>query len=257
MNMCSRCNKPVSFAANATSGGMNHEPCECDVQSVERVGEILSKSLRIQIPQDSTEALLNVADEAENAGLATHASSSSPGSTSHSDEWSDEGCKEEALAPNTAASFNTGDAVQQASYLSLHSPSTLISAMKGSREKQGIACLKLSVSWSPDVYDPVPTTVSHTVKSKQKRQYKSEKKSGKGKHKGSKSSKQSTGKDKKQTRKSSGSTKNCYTTMDAHDRMLGFDNQSVNFDVGSTEFCAGSFLNASLIKVQMPATEAL
>ena len=45
-------------------------------------------------------------------------------------------------------------------------PKILVSAMKGSREKHGGSRTKLSVKWAPDVYDPVPTLSSHTVKNK-------------------------------------------------------------------------------------------
>ncbi|XP_010922908.1 uncharacterized protein [Elaeis guineensis] len=41
----------------------------------------------------------------------------------------------------------------------------LVSSMKGSREEQGLLPkMKLSVKWAPDVYDPPPTSESHTVK---------------------------------------------------------------------------------------------
>ncbi|KAG1338241.1 hypothetical protein COCNU_04G005470 [Cocos nucifera] len=37
--------------------------------------------------------------------------------------------------------------------------------MKGSRKQQGLLPkMKLSVKWAPDVYDPPPTSESHTVK---------------------------------------------------------------------------------------------
>lgn len=44
-------------------------------------------------------------------------------------------------------------------------PSHLISAMKGSRKKQGLKVEKLSVSWASDVYDPPVTSQSHSVSS--------------------------------------------------------------------------------------------
>nr|AFK42201.1 unknown [Lotus japonicus] len=58
--------------------------------------------------------------------------------------------------------------------------------MKGTREKEGGSQKKLTVKWAPDVYDPVPTLVSHTVKSKNRhksRIKKGEKKSSKKGHK--------------------------------------------------------------------------
>ncbi|PUZ54265.1 hypothetical protein GQ55_5G117000 [Panicum hallii var. hallii] len=80
----------------------------------------------------------------------------------------------------------------------------LVSAMKGTRAKQGIMT-KLSVSWAPDVYDPPVTSDSHTVRghqrSSRKRHYK---------YKPSKSSSSSSTsgskKDKKHSRHSSSSS---------------------------------------------------
>jgi len=40
-------------------------------------------------------------------------------------------------------------------------PLKLVSAIKGRREKQGSLPRKLTVTWAPDVYDPIPTSVSH------------------------------------------------------------------------------------------------
>lgn len=55
-----------------------------------------------------------------------------------------------------------------------------VSALKGSREKEGVPPRKLSVSWAPDVYDPPPTSLSHYPKKKVQQQSKSNKKHGKG-----------------------------------------------------------------------------
>ncbi|CAJ2651639.1 hypothetical protein L195_g008397 [Trifolium pratense] len=79
-------------------------------------------------------------------------------------------------------------------------PTKLVSAMKGSRENHGGSQMKLSVKWSPDVYDPVPTLSSHTVRIKKQhksRIKKSDKKYVKKGHKGN-YSKGTSGKDKKQ-----------------------------------------------------------
>ncbi|KAK6140274.1 hypothetical protein DH2020_025970 [Rehmannia glutinosa] len=90
--------------------------------------------------------------------------------------------------------------------ISLPVPLKLVSALKGSREKQGTPPKKLSVTWAPDVYDPIPTSVSHVPSSKNQRYY--GKKSRKYKQKGgSKSLRGSRGKDTKQGRKSGGSNK--------------------------------------------------
>ncbi|KAG5002899.1 hypothetical protein AAZX31_10G042200 [Glycine max] len=66
--------------------------------------------------------------------------------------------------------------------VSLPAPPKLVSAMKGSREKERGSQMKLTVKWAPDVYDPVPTLLSHTVKNKKQQKpriKKSEKKNGK------------------------------------------------------------------------------
>ncbi|XP_075509237.1 uncharacterized protein LOC142545761 [Primulina tabacum] len=88
---------------------------------------------------------------------------------------------------------------------SLSTPVKLVSVMKGNREKQGIPTKKLSVTWAPDVYDPVPTSVSH-FPSYNNQQFRGNGKGhGKNKQKGgSKSLRGSKGKEKKQARKNSG-----------------------------------------------------
>lgn len=68
--------------------------------------------------------------------------------------------------------------------MSFPSPLKLVSAMKGSRASLGAPPRKLSVSWAPDVYDPLPTSLSHLPKKKSQQQLKSNKKHGKGKQKG-------------------------------------------------------------------------
>ncbi|KAL9256255.1 hypothetical protein AKJ16_DCAP17922 [Drosera capensis] len=68
--------------------------------------------------------------------------------------------------------------------VSLPVPSKLVSAMKGSREKQGVPRRKLCVSWAPNVYDPPPSISSHTVKKKNQHQPKNSKKHNKEKQKG-------------------------------------------------------------------------
>ncbi|XP_058199601.1 uncharacterized protein LOC131314774 [Rhododendron vialii] len=75
----------------------------------------------------------------------------------------------------------------------------VVSSMRGSREKRGLHVENLSVRWAPDVYDPTPTSQSHTVK-----RYngpKMSKKSNRHKHKGK--SPRSNIVDKKHRRKSS------------------------------------------------------
>lgn len=132
----------------------------------------------------------------------------------------------------------------------------LVSAMKGSREKQGVSPRKLTVSWAPDVYDPIPNSLSHSVKSKQKKSSRKDrdkdnnhnKKNGKKGQKGS-SSKGLGGKDKKQFRKSGGRSDKCYKTMDAP--------EDTDFGVGSPDYCGSSFLKNSAAKFHYSVAEAL
>ncbi|XP_075517342.1 uncharacterized protein LOC142551809 isoform X2 [Primulina tabacum] len=78
-------------------------------------------------------------------------------------------------------------------------PVKLVSAMKGNREKLGIPTKKLSVTWDPEVYDPVPASVSHFPSYNNQHCRSNGKKYGKNKQKGgSKSLRGSKGKDKKQ-----------------------------------------------------------
>ncbi|KAJ6742124.1 hypothetical protein OIU85_016226 [Salix viminalis] len=129
-----------------------------------------------------------------------------------------------------------------------------VSAMKGSREKQG-SPRKLTVSWAPDVYDPIPNSLSHSVKSKPKKSRKDRdkdnthnKKNGKKGQKGS-SSKGLGGKDKRQFRKSGGRSDKCYKT----DASEGSD----DFGVGSPDYCGSSFLKNSAAKFHYSVAEAL
>ncbi|KAJ6407918.1 hypothetical protein OIU84_011262 [Salix udensis] len=126
--------------------------------------------------------------------------------------------------------------------------------LPGSREKQG-SPRKLTVSWAPDVYDPIPNSLSHSVKSKPKKSRKDRdkdnthnKKNGKKGQKGS-SSKGLGGKDKRQFRKSGGRSDKCYKT----DASEGSD----DFGVGSPDYCGSSFLKNSAAKFHYSVAEAL
>ncbi|GLT38892.1 hypothetical protein SLA2020_131090 [Shorea laevis] len=132
-------------------------------------------------------------------------------------------------------------------------PSNLVSAMKGSREKQGILPKKLTVAWAPDVYDPAPSigTVQLTRGMKQKKSKKNNnennKKSGKKGQKGSNSSRGGGGggggKDKKHLRRGGSS-----------EQSDGVD----EFEVGSPDpYCGSSFLKKSHTKMHYSVAEAL
>ncbi|KAK7396511.1 hypothetical protein VNO78_17567 [Psophocarpus tetragonolobus] len=145
--------------------------------------------------------------------------------------------------------------------ISLPAPLKLISALKGSREKHGVSQMKLNVKWAPDVYDPVPTLLSHTVRSNKKQQQRSrkkkpEKKNGKKGQKGN-SSRGGSSKD-KQFRKLGGASGLCYKSMDSCDEVLGASTEIDALDVRSQDsYCGTSFLKKSMTEVHYSVAEAL
>lgn len=136
--------------------------------------------------------------------------------------------------------------------------------MKGGREKHGASLKKLTVTWAPDVYDPAPTSVSHSVKGKKHQKYKNNrknwKKDGKKGHKGN----SSRGKDKKQVRKvASGipSAERYYKPLDCCGRLEeandgGFDDMTVG-SPDPQSYCGSSFLKKSITEMHYPVAEAL
>ncbi|KAD5961759.1 hypothetical protein E3N88_13232 [Mikania micrantha] len=138
-------------------------------------------------------------------------------------------------------------------FRSISMPTSLkpVSAMKGSREKHGVVPpVKLTVKWAPEVYDPIPTSVSHVVTNN--RSYaKHSKKNSKNKQKnGSKSSRGSKSKDKKQVvRKRGGNSSSGIGYKLEHEELLvdflEHEPQSggIDFHVGNPDrLCGGSFM---------------
>ncbi|XP_059667796.1 uncharacterized protein LOC132313141 [Cornus florida] len=140
------------------------------------------------------------------------------------------------------------------------SPTTLklVSAMKGSREKQGIPPKKLTVTWDPDVYDPPPTSVSHVPTNKKQRQRRGGKKNGKNRQKGKG---KPTREDRKQVQKSGGSSKKCFKSFNNNGRLVECDETSVDFvdfDVGIPDsHCGSSFLKKSVTNMHFSVAEAM
>lgn len=136
------------------------------------------------------------------------------------------------------------------SSVSLSAPSKLVSAMKGSREKEGRSQMTLTVKWAPDVYDPIPTLSSHTVKIKKQpksRSRKGEKKNGKKSQKVN-YSKRGSSKDKQ------------YLNRWLHSRgeMFEASTELDNLDVANHDsHCGTSYLKTSVTKVHYPIGEAL
>ncbi|POO02414.1 hypothetical protein TorRG33x02_013980 [Trema orientale] len=147
--------------------------------------------------------------------------------------------------------------------ISLPTPLKLVSALKGSREKHGVPLKKLNVTWAPDVYDPVPTSLSHTVTGG-KKQYKSKnnKKNWKNGKKGQKgnSSRGGGGKDKKQRSKASGNSSGYNKSIDTRERLTEPNDEFNDLTVGSPDsqpYCGTSFLKNSHTKMHYPVAEAL
>ncbi|XVF55328.1 hypothetical protein PTKIN_Ptkin06aG0028300 [Pterospermum kingtungense] len=149
--------------------------------------------------------------------------------------------------------------------VSLPTPLKLVSALKGSREKQGLSPKNLTVTWAPDVYDPLPTSVLHTVRSKKQQKSKKKndkKKNGKKGHKGNNSSRGSCsggGKDNnKQLRRGVGSSDRCYKPLDVEDRIANTSGDLDDFNVGSPDpYCGSSFLKKSPTRMHYSVAEAL
>lgn len=142
--------------------------------------------------------------------------------------------------------------------LPLPAPSKLLSALKGSREKQGMPREKLSVTWAPDVYDPPPSP-STTVVFIKPRPKSESKKNGKNKRKG-KSSKGISSKDKKPVRKHGGSSNRFYHSFDYYNKVVEFNEPFAklgDFDDGSPDsYCRSSFLKKSVTKLHLSIGEA-
>ncbi len=143
--------------------------------------------------------------------------------------------------------------------ISLPTPRKLVSALKGSREKQGAPPKKLTVKWAPDVYDPTPTAVSHVVTNKPLRH---NKKNSKNKQKaGGKNSRGSKSKDKKQGRKHGGnSSSRGFKMMDYEEKVVEFDEAQpsvMDFNVGNPDqYCGSSFLKKSVASLHFSVAEA-
>ncbi|XP_006349518.1 uncharacterized protein [Solanum tuberosum] len=146
--------------------------------------------------------------------------------------------------------------------ISLPTPLKLVSAIKGGREKQGSLPRKLTVTWAPDVYDPIPTSVSHLPNPNKGQSHKSgKKKNGKNKQKNNgKSSRGSKGRDKKQARKHGESSQiSNHPLDDSNITPSSSEVQSsvVDFDIDSPDpFCGRSFLQNSITKLHFPVAKA-
>ncbi|KAI3705379.1 hypothetical protein L1987_75616 [Smallanthus sonchifolius] len=124
-----------------------------------------------------------------------------------------------------------------------------VSAMKGSREKRGAAPpVKLTVKWAPEVYDPIPTSVSHVVTNRSSSKHSKKNSKNKQKH-GSKSSRGSKSKDKKQVRKRGGnSSSGSSYKLERQEQLVDFlepepQSGGIDFHVENPDrYCGSSFI---------------
>ncbi|XP_062230538.1 uncharacterized protein LOC133928292 [Phragmites australis] len=140
----------------------------------------------------------------------------------------------------------------------------LISAMKGSRQKNGMASPTESrhIKWAPDVYDPPVTSVCHSVNNSYQRRSKSRKKekNKQKKHKG-----KSKKKHQNCTQNSSAlkapdlgfkdvSTSGCRS---APDDLRRHEAEMVAYSIGNQEAkCGSSFLHETIAKMHFSIAEA-
>ncbi|KAI4300145.1 hypothetical protein L6164_033556 [Bauhinia variegata] len=174
-----------------------------------------------------------------------------PSSSDEEDEEADTSLKESLTEQSVHQTYS-----RSMSLPAVPTPLKLVSAMKGSREKQGGSRMKLTVKWAPDVYDPVPTSLCHTVKSK--RQQKSRnKKNGKKGQKGN-SSRGGSGKDKKPIRKIAVTPELCYKSLDSGDKVIEASTELDALDVSCQDsYCGTSFLKKSVTQMHYCVAEAL
>lgn len=98
---------------------------------------------------------------------------------------------------------------ETSSRMSWPSDKKIVSAFKGSREKEGLLDRKVCVTWAPDVYDPPITSDDHFPQNKsEKHKGENKKQKGKQKREGKSGAREGKGKgkDKKQTHKHRGSS---------------------------------------------------
>ncbi|GMI69788.1 hypothetical protein HRI_000648100 [Hibiscus trionum] len=147
--------------------------------------------------------------------------------------------------------------------ISLPTPLKLVSALKGSREKQGLPKKEMRVTWAPDVYDPPPTSVLHTVRGKKQQKSKKnydKKKNGKKVQKGNNYSRGGNGGGKinnRHFRRGASSSGKWYNYKPLEVEVDTSGNLDV-FKVGSTDpYCGTSFLKISPTRMHYSVAEAL
>ncbi|XP_039055383.1 uncharacterized protein LOC120198053 isoform X2 [Hibiscus syriacus] len=146
--------------------------------------------------------------------------------------------------------------------ISLPVPLKLVSALKGSREKQGLPPKKLTVKWAPDVYNPPPTSVLHTVGNKRQQKTKKKtdkKKNGKKGKKGNNAGRGSGGKDNKRCGGGGSSDRSYKPPSEVHqDRLASSSIDLDGFNIDSPDpHCGSSFLKKSPTNMHYPVAEAL
>lgn len=142
-------------------------------------------------------------------------------------------------------------------------PMKLVSALKGSRAKQGILPKKRSVTWAPNVYDPPPTSLLHMIRNKRqqklKRNNNDKKRIGKKGLKGTESTRGNVGgKGVKQIRRSSESSYGLFKELVVEERVVNTENEIDNFNVDKPDpYCGSGFLIQSSAGMHFSVGEAL
>ncbi|XP_058215085.1 uncharacterized protein LOC131326348 [Rhododendron vialii] len=266
------------------------EPSHCNRHfleyiSIDELGNSLAEFLRVQDGQllPSKSILCQSSDKTDNPNEEMEQEFEDPGQSESATVTSEKclfkfatfpssGKKSPASVPidgeddiAAAVSMQSGcETVKPANPRSISLPThfKLVSALKGSRERQGKSQKKLTVTWAPDVYDPPPSapTLSRNSKRRPKNERKKyDKKNGKNKQKG-KPSRVGGSKDKKQVRKYSESSKSFSQWPNNDNTEFEFNEpceKLEHFGVGNSDaYCGSSFLKNSITKLHFSMAEA-
>ncbi|KAK4756665.1 hypothetical protein SAY87_006792 [Trapa incisa] len=168
--------------------------------------------------------------------------------------------------------YNKLELASQGLFLKDHPPLKPASSMKGSREKRGVTKIGLRVTWASDVYDPLPTSVSHAVRrgTKSRNVSRKGKRHGKGCHNAKSSSRGSRSKDssngagyrdkkkKKAPSKIPVSSNIWYKLSNPGNDLLDIELDQVEYGMRILDVsCGSSFMKTSLAKSHYPVAEAL
>lgn len=267
MDICSRISLPSTDNTNDLHGF-----CSSTIESTHGVLKVLSvdnlsvdmtKFLNIQDakeddssslpPRKSCDFQKNYEyDKSRQSKISTQATEDSFGKFATCSSSTKTLSPEDAITSEVSKQGDNVESLSPSKLCSTSMPTHLkpVSAMKGSREKWGVAPpVKLTVKWAPDVYDPIPTSVSHVVTSSRSSRH--SKKNSRNKQKSvSKSSRGSKGKEKKQVRKRGGHSSGMSYKLDHEEELVDFREHGpqpggIDFHVRNPDqLCGSSFLKS-------------